>query len=46
MHRSDTRKWRAKTIACASILAFSVFGLGASVVRFSPRLRGEDFALS
>jgi phospholipase C len=30
MHRSDTRKWRAKTIACASILAFSVFGLGTS----------------
>ncbi len=30
MHRSDTRKWRAKTIACASILAFSVFGLGSS----------------
>ncbi len=30
MHRSDTRKWRATTIACASILAFSVFGLGAS----------------
>src|SRR5579864_1770302 len=30
MHRSDTRKWRAKTIAYASILAFSVFGLGAS----------------
>jgi phospholipase C len=31
MHRSDTRKWRAKTIACASILAFSVFGLGTSI---------------
>jgi phospholipase C len=30
MHRSDTRKWRAKTIACASILALSVFGFGAS----------------
>src|SRR5579864_7244807 len=30
MHRSDTRKWRAKTIACASILAFSVLGFGAS----------------
>ena len=30
MHRSDTRKWRATTIACASILAFSVFGLGSS----------------
>ena len=30
MHRSDTRKWRAKNIACASILALSVFGLGAS----------------
>jgi phospholipase C len=30
MHRSDTRKWRAKTIACATILAFSVFGLGTS----------------
>jgi len=30
MHRSDTRTWRAKTVACASILAFSVFGLGAS----------------
>src|SRR5215468_1102833 len=30
MHRSDTKKWRAKTIACASILALSVFGLGSS----------------
>src|SRR5215467_8224924 len=30
MHRSDKRKWRAKNIACASILALSVFGLGAS----------------
>ncbi|HEY1936738.1 MAG TPA: alkaline phosphatase family protein [Candidatus Angelobacter sp.] len=30
MHRSDTRKWRAKTIACASILALSVLSLGAS----------------
>ncbi len=29
MHRSDTRTWRAKTIACASILALS-FGLGSS----------------
>jgi len=29
MHRSDTRTWRAKTVACASILALS-FGLGAS----------------
>src|SRR5215471_6484870 len=31
MHRSDTKKWRAKTVACASILALSVFGLGASI---------------
>ena len=30
MHRSDIRKWRAKTIACASVLALSVFGLGSS----------------
>jgi phospholipase C len=30
MHRSDTRKWRAKTMACASILALSIFGFGAS----------------
>jgi phospholipase C len=30
MHRSDTRKWRAKTIVGASILALSVFGLGSS----------------
>ncbi|HEY6306281.1 MAG TPA: alkaline phosphatase family protein [Candidatus Angelobacter sp.] len=30
MHRSDTRKWRAKTIACASIMALAVFGLGSS----------------
>ncbi len=30
MHFSDTRKGRAKTIACASILALSVFGLGSS----------------
>jgi phospholipase C len=30
MLRSDTKKWRAKTIACASILALSVFSLGAS----------------
>jgi phospholipase C len=30
MHRSDTRKWRAKTMACASLLALSVFGLGSS----------------
>ena len=28
MHRSDTRTWRAKTVACASILALS-FSLGA-----------------
>ncbi|HEY6352451.1 MAG TPA: alkaline phosphatase family protein [Candidatus Angelobacter sp.] len=30
MHRSDTRKWRAKTIACASVLALSIFGLRSS----------------
>jgi phospholipase C len=30
MHLSDTRKWRAKTIACACILALSVFGLALS----------------
>ena len=30
MHHSDTRKWRAKAIVCASILALSVFGLGSS----------------
>jgi phospholipase C len=30
MHRSDTKKWRAKTIACASVLALSVFRFGAS----------------
>jgi phospholipase C len=30
MHRSDTRKWRAKTMACASILALSVLGFGPS----------------
>ncbi len=30
MHRSDRGKWRAKTIACASILALSVFGFGSS----------------
>src|SRR5258708_32903373 len=30
MYRSDIRKWRARTIACASVLALSVFGLGSS----------------
>src|SRR5258708_33682016 len=30
MHCRNTRKWRAKTIACGSVLALSVLGLGSS----------------
>ena len=30
MHPSDKKQWRAKDIACASVLALAVLGLGSS----------------
>src|SRR5689334_9359663 len=36
MHLNDTRKWRARDAACASMLAVSVFGFGASAMAADP----------
>ena len=36
MHLNDTRKWRARAAACASMFAVSVFGFGASAQAADP----------